>query len=110
MYIILGVFGFGLWSFMNDFTTVHYDTKIDKEMSNLGEDIIAAGVRFYRKLLQKNIAVRELSGDSTYTAKGNLNYLLRQKTLPLTIRKMFFEMKLKELETAKVTIVTTDES
>jgi hypothetical protein len=51
-------------------------------------------VRFYQKLLKKNMACRELTGDlSEYTAMGNENFMLRQKRLPLTSRKNFFEMK-----------------
>lgn len=48
------------------------------------------------------MAIRELTGDfSEYTALGNENYLLRHKRLPLTLRKAFFEIKLKELELKK---------
>lgn len=56
----------------------------------------AVGVSFYEKLLKKNIALRNLIGGNIYTALGNENFFLRQKSLPLTIRKSFFEMKRKE--------------
>jgi hypothetical protein len=49
-------------------------------------------------MLKKNIAIRKLTNESTYTALGNENFLFRHKKLPLTIRKAFFEMKLKEYE------------
>lgn len=49
-------------------------------------------------MLQKNIAIRKHADDSTYTALGNENFMLRHKKLPLTLRKAFFEMKLKEYE------------
>lgn len=68
-------------------------------MSNFGREFIEAGIGFYDKLLKKNIACRQLSGDETeYTALGNENFIFRQKRLPLTIRKTFFEEKLKELD------------
>lgn len=98
LYSILGVFGFGIWSFLKDFTQVYYDTSVDKKLCSAGPEIIDAGIRFYDKLLKKNIAIRGLTGDDTYTVKGNENFLIRQKRLPLTIRKLYFEMRKKELE------------
>lgn len=60
--------------------------------------MIEAGIRFYEKLLNKNIAIRELSGKDLYSVKGN-EYpgLLRMNVYPLTTRKHFFENALKEL-------------
>lgn len=60
--------------------------------------MIEAGIRFYEKLLNKNIAVRELSGKDLYSIKGN-EYpgILRMNVYPLTARKNFFENALKEL-------------
>lgn len=98
LYTILGLFGFGVWSFLKDFTQVYYDTQVDKHLCSVGPEIIDAGIRFYDKLLKKNIAIRGLTGDDTYTVKGNENFLIRQKRLPLTIRKLYFEMRKKELE------------
>lgn len=96
MYSILGLFGYGLYTLLTDYTQVHYDLETDKKLASLGTDFVTAGYHFYDKLLKKNIAIRKLTGDSTYTAMGNENFLLRQKTLPLTVRKAFFESKLKE--------------
>lgn len=68
----------------------------------LGKAFIESGIRFYEKILKKNIAIRELTGDdSQFTAMGNENFMIRTKTLPLTLRKTFFELKLKELEKAE---------
>lgn len=60
--------------------------------------MIEAGIRFYEKLLNKNIAVRELSGKDLYSIKGN-EYpgILRMNVYPLTARKHFFENALEEL-------------
>jgi hypothetical protein len=97
MYGLVSVYGFGVWSFLNDYTEVSFEIETDKKMASLGNDVIDAGVRFYDKLLKKNIAIRNITNDtSTYTAYGNLHFLLRQKSLPLTTRKAYFEMKLKE--------------
>uniref|UniRef100_A0A0A1XRX6 Transmembrane protein 177 n=1 Tax=Zeugodacus cucurbitae TaxID=28588 RepID=A0A0A1XRX6_ZEUCU len=97
MYTILGLFGVGSWSFMKDFNQVRYDTEIDKKLCSLGPQFVEAGASYYGKLLKKNMALRELIGDDTYTARGNVNYFLRQKSLPLTVHKSYFEEKLQEL-------------
>lgn len=96
LYSLLSIFGYGLYSFCKDFTQVQYETEIDKQLAQLGPEFAEAGVKFYTKLLQKNIAIRELTNDNQYTSKGNFNHLLRQRSLPLTLRKKFFEQKLSE--------------
>lgn len=59
--------------------------------------MIEAGIRFYEKLLNKNIAIRELSEKNLYSVKGN-EYpgILRMNVYPLTARKHFFENALEE--------------
>ncbi|KAH8271539.1 hypothetical protein KR018_004921 [Drosophila ironensis] len=98
LYSILGLFGVGMWSFMKDYNQVTMDADIDKKLADLGPQFVAAGVSFYDKHLKKNMALRELIGDDTYTALGNENYMLRQKSMPLTARKSFFVEKLEELK------------
>lgn len=87
-----------MWSFMKDFNQVSTDADIDKTLASMGPKFIAAGASYYDKHLKKNIALRDLIGDDTYTALGNENYLLRQKSMPLTARKSFFLEKLEELK------------
>lgn len=100
MYFILGLFGFGSWSFMKDYSQVCYDTEIDRNLSSISPKFIKAGLGFYEKQLKKNLALKEIGKDNSFTATGNVNYFLRQKSLPLTVRKSFFEKKYKEyLET-----------
>lgn len=60
-----------------------------------------AGIRFYEKMLNKNIAIRELAHVNTYAQSGNVNSFIREKSLPLTSRKKFFENKLLEYQKAK---------
>lgn len=86
---------------MKDFNQVTTDADIDKKLATLGPQFVAAGVTYYDKHLKKNIALRNLIGDNTYTALGNENYLLRQKSLPLTARKSFFENKWEELQSSQ---------
>lgn len=76
-----------------------YDGSTDEQLATYGRGFIDSGARFYDKLMKKNIAIRELTGDdSQYTALGNENFMIRQKRLPLTIRKVFFELKLEEFD------------
>lgn len=60
--------------------------------------MIETGIGYYEKLLNKNIAIRELSGKDLYSIKGN-EYpgILRMNIYPLTLRKNFFENALKQL-------------
>uniref|UniRef100_A0A182UT28 Uncharacterized protein n=1 Tax=Anopheles merus TaxID=30066 RepID=A0A182UT28_ANOME len=96
LYTICGLFGFGIYSFSTDMTEIYYETDVDKQMAALGPDVVDAGARFYDKVLKKNIAIRKLTGEDYYTAKGNVNYMLRQKAAPLTLRKEFFQTGYKD--------------
>ncbi|XP_052896926.1 transmembrane protein 177 [Anopheles moucheti] len=96
LYTICGLFGFGIYSFSTDMTEIYYETKVDKQMATLGPDVVDAGARFYDKMLKKNVAIRKLTGEDYYTAKGNVNYLIRQKAAPLTLRKEFFQTGYKD--------------
>lgn len=97
MYTILGLFGLGTWSFMKDYNQVSCDIEIDKKLASLGRKYITAGIGFYDKQLKKNIALKALANDNSFTSTGNVNYTLRQKSLPLTVRKSFFECEWKKL-------------
>ncbi|XP_013106723.2 transmembrane protein 177 [Stomoxys calcitrans] len=96
MYSILGLFGFGSWCFLKDYSQVSLDADIDKNLSDKGSRFVQAGISYYDKQLKKNMALRKLLNDDTFTVKGNVNYFLRQESLPLTIRKSYFESKLEE--------------
>lgn len=116
LYSIAGIFCYGNYAFFNDYTQVNfynfpsfqvyiqlsfqvnYDNSTDEKLAALGKGFVEAGIRFYDKLLKKNIACRQLTGDnSQYTSFGNEEFLIRTKRAPLTSRKVFFEQKLKEL-------------
>jgi len=101
LYSILGLFGLGVWSFMKDYNQVSTDAEIDKRLASMGAQFVAAGASYYDKHLKKNIALRDLIGDDTYTALGNENYMIRQKSMPLTARKSFFLEKLEEIKKAQ---------
>lgn len=60
--------------------------------------MIEAGISFYEKVLNKNAAVRELSGKDLYSVKGNeYPSIMRFNTVPITSRKKFLEITLEEL-------------
>lgn len=61
-------------------------------------DMIESGISFYEKVLNKNIALRELSGKDLYSVKGNEHSgLLRFNAFPLTTRKLYLETALEDL-------------
>lgn len=57
-----------------------------------------AGIRYYEKILSRNVAIRELSGLDLYSVKGN-EYpgIIRQSSIPFTTRKLFLEQSLEEI-------------
>lgn len=97
MYTIIGVFGYGLYSFLTDFTQIQYDIKVDKELCDKNPIFMEGGKEFYEKTITRNIALRKLMGplgEKYYSVMGNENFFLRQKRLPLIVRKSYFESKL----------------
>lgn len=96
LYALVTVFSVGMYYFLYDFTEVHYETKVDKELCEIDPKFMEAGVSFYDKLLKRNQALRELmgrEGEAKYSIKGNENYFLRQPHIALVHRKKFFELK-----------------
>lgn len=55
--------------------------------------MIDAGISFYTKLINKETALRELSGEENANEKQWLGF----RRTPITKRKEFFEKKKKEL-------------
>uniref|UniRef100_A0A336KRZ3 CSON014677 protein n=1 Tax=Culicoides sonorensis TaxID=179676 RepID=A0A336KRZ3_CULSO len=99
MYSLVGVFMIGNYCFATDATQIYHDSRIDKEIATMGKEMVDAGVRYYDKILQRNIALREITGDySLYSSGGNVNFLVRQRTMPFTARKDFFQEQLKKLQ------------
>jgi hypothetical protein len=98
LYTLSSLFVYGAYCFVKDTMQVSLDAEIDDQLASLGKSFIEAGYGFYTKLLKKNMAIRELTGDDNYTALGNENHYFRNKSLPLTIRKNYFETLLKNLK------------
>lgn len=92
MYSGIMLFGMGIYTFLTDFTQNHYDMAIDKELCEKNVIFAEGGNEFYEKMLKRNMALRKLLGtfgESKYSALGNENYLIRQKSLPINTRRDF---------------------
>lgn len=94
MYILVGLFTYGNYSVVKDFTQIYYEEKVDIELKKKDKILAEGGKEFYEKLLQRNKALRKLmekEGESLYSTEGNINYFFRRKHIPLIERKKFFE-------------------
>ncbi|XP_055307159.1 uncharacterized protein LOC129571383 [Sitodiplosis mosellana] len=109
VYTVLSFFAYGIYSFITDTIRISQVSSIDKALVELGTDVIESGIRFYEKLLRKNIAIRELSGKDLYSVKGN-EYpgLLRFNVFPLTTRKLFLQTALQETKKKETEDAKTD--
>ncbi|XP_011633818.1 transmembrane protein 177 [Pogonomyrmex barbatus] len=94
-----------LWWFgVKDYRSNRLDKENDEDLCNLGPEYIKGGQEFYEKLLIRNKALRSLlgtAGKRIFTAYGNEESFLRQKHIPITNRKDFFDSRLRSLEEAK---------
>ncbi|XP_057320342.1 transmembrane protein 177 [Microplitis mediator] len=101
VYSVIGAFYWGLWAMQRDVLTRHFEYVSDKKLSELNENYVKGGLEFYSKTLQRNMALRSLLGDKgnkVYTLKGNESSFFREKHIPNTQRKYFFEDLCKKLE------------
>ncbi|KAK0098246.1 hypothetical protein PV326_010145 [Microctonus aethiopoides] len=103
MYLVIASFFWGVWAMQKDILTRRYESSVDEKISQLGPKYVKGAVEFYDKMLQRNIALRTLlgtQGEKAYTCKGNEQFIIRMKKLPITHRKNFFEEKLKNLNSS----------
>lgn len=104
LYSSFTIFGAILWFGIKDYRSYHLDKKDDETLCNLGAEYIKGGQEFFEKTLLRNRALRSLLGEEgkrIYTAYGNEHTFLRQKHVPLTYRKDFFDSRLQNLEDVK---------
>lgn len=100
MYGFVGMFGFGLYGFLTDFTQIYYDRYVDRTLCEKNPLFIEGGREFYDKMLQRNRALRKLMGplgEKYYSIMGNERFFIRQKRLPVLTRRDFYDQKLKEM-------------
>uniref|UniRef100_L7M585 Uncharacterized protein n=1 Tax=Rhipicephalus pulchellus TaxID=72859 RepID=L7M585_RHIPC len=89
-----------------DAMSQYWDKKADEEAASLGRDYVEGGIEYYEKLLQRNRALRELLGDEGrkyYTAKGNINRILRSDHVPITHRLDSLRKRLQTASTSELT-------
>lgn len=104
LYLGFTIFGAILWFGIKDYRSYHLDKKDDETLCNLGAEYIKGGQEFFEKTLLRNRALRSLLGEEgkqIYTAYGNEHTFLRQKHVPLSVRKDFFDSRLQNLEDLK---------
>ncbi|XP_012251753.2 transmembrane protein 177 [Athalia rosae] len=97
-YSLLGLFFLGNWTCLKDVTSCSFDRDCDVQVAELGEDYLKGGQEFYDKILQRNIALRNLMGKEgvkLYSATGNDEFFIRQKRLPIIQRKLYFDKAIK---------------
>lgn len=94
LYTLTGLFCFGTYITIKDGFQLYYEREIDKQLTQEIPTFIKAGEEYYRKILERNKALRKLmgaEGEKSYSALGNENYFFRTKHIPLVDRKAFFE-------------------
>lgn len=100
LYSSFTLFGVLLWFGIKDYQSYYFDIKNDEALCSLGTEYIKGGQEFYEKMLARNRAARTLFGEEgkkMFTAYGNEKTFLRQKHVPISHRKDFFESRLQNL-------------
>lgn len=103
-YVIFILFSPILWFGIKDYRSYQLDRENDEALCRLGTEYIKGGQEFYEKMLSRNRAIRTLAGaegKGIYTAYGNEKTFLRQKHVPISHRKDFFDSQLRNLESMK---------
>lgn len=99
LYALSSVLVAGQYFMLKDLTQVYFEQKVDEELKEKNVVFVEGGKEMYGKLMARNVALRELMGNAgkkKYTALGNEKTLIRQKHVPLTDRRSFFDQALKE--------------
>lgn len=100
LYSLASVLVAGQYFLLKDQTQVYYEKVVDEELKKKNIIFVEGGREMCGKLMARNIALRELMGNAgkkAYTALGNEKSLIRQKHVPLSERRLFFDQALKEL-------------
>jgi len=105
----LGGIIFTSWLFVKDFLAVRRDELADEEAASISPEYAEGALEFYNKILQRNIALRSLlgeSGSSQFTALGNVKELLRTTHLPCVTRRDRAAARCQKLAEAKEEIAS----
>lgn len=99
LYTLTGSLVLGQYFLLKDFTQMYFEQKVDQELKEKNRIFAEGGKEMYGKLMARNVALRMLlgkEGEKAYSALGNEKSLIRQKHVPLSERKLFFEKALQE--------------
>lgn len=100
-YAAFTLFGAILWFGVKDYRSYQLDKENDEALCRLGAEYVKGGQEFYEKTLIRNRALRSLlgaHGKSIYTVFGNEETFLRQKHVPISHSKDFFDSHLRNLK------------
>lgn len=78
----------------------YYQFSADKIVCNISSEYIYGGIEYYEKLIQRNLALRNIipDGKNIYSEQGNKRELISLLSeLSLTYRKKYLENRLKAL-------------
>lgn len=78
----------------------YYQYNADEIVCNISSEYIHGGIEYYEKLIQRNLALRNIipDGKNIYTEQGNKHGLISVLSeLSLTYRKKYLESRLKTL-------------
>lgn len=99
LYALSATLVVGQYFMLKDLTQTYFEQKIDEELKEKNVVFAEGGKELCGKLMARNVALRELMGapgKRMFTAYGNETSLIRQKHVPLTERRLFFEKALEE--------------
>jgi len=91
----LGVF---VWLLTRTVIEHFYQSNADKKVCDIGLEYIHGGIEYYEKLIQRNLALRNIipDGKNLYSEQGNkLASISMLSELSLTYRKKYLEKRLK---------------
>lgn len=99
LYLSFTIIGAMSWLGIKDYRSYNLDKKHSEVLCDLGPKYVEGGQEFYDKMIRRNKALRTLMSDdgkNTYTAYGNEKTVFRQKYVPLTYKKDFFDSRLQK--------------
>lgn len=101
LYLVFTLLGVISWFGIKDYRSYRLDSEHDRILCKLGAEYVKGGQEFYEKTLMRNRALRSLlgkEGEKIYTTNGNEQAFLRQKHLPMSYRKDFFDSYLQNVD------------
>ncbi|EFN75429.1 transmembrane protein 177 [Harpegnathos saltator] len=97
LYLSFTLLGAIIWIGIKDYHSYSLDSEHDRTLCALGAEYVKGGQEFYEKMLMRNKALwylLEEDGKKGFTSNGNERTFLRQKHIPITYRRDFFNSQL----------------